>query len=94
MLSECPRCHIAAPSSRARYCPRCGGPLPDIPTNTVKPIMLEKRGTLLNPWFGAGLAVVVAGTWLASLGHLRAAAVTILVGVPLLIIATVRSHSK
>lgn len=89
MPTECPRCHIAPPSSQSRYCSRCGEELPGKP---VKPIMIEKPHSLLNPWLGLGIVVVVTGTALANYGWFVSSAVVMGVGVLILLIVVAQNR--
>ena len=89
MLPECPRCHIAAESSQARFCARCGG---EIIPSAYKPIMIEKPRSLLSPSFGIGLAIVLGGTALATRGSLRLSAIVLCSGVLILLFVVSRSQ--
>ena len=91
MLPECPRCHISASSSHAQYCARCGA---SMNRPAVKPIHLERAGSLLTVWFVASLLVVITGAVLASAGLMRGAGLALGVGVPALVITTIRSQGR
>jgi hypothetical protein len=56
-----------------------------------KPIRIEKRGSLLNPFFLGSIAIVIAGTLLAGEGKVTIGTVLLVIGVPSLLVSTVRS---
>jgi hypothetical protein len=58
---------------------------------SAKPIRIEKRGSLLNPFFLGSVALVLAGALVAGEGQLRAGIILLAIGLPSLIISTVRS---
>lgn len=68
-----------APSARS-------GPRP-APT----PVHLEPRGSLRNPFFLGSVALVLAGALLAGDGQLRLGLILLALGLPSLLISTVRS---
>ena len=57
----------------------------------ARPIRLEKRGSLLNPFFLTSVGVVLAGTLVAGEGELRIGMLLLGMGLPALLVATVRS---
>jgi hypothetical protein len=68
--------------------------LPDASLGTApsaKPIRIEKRGSLLNPFFIGSIAMVVVGALVAGEGHLRAGILLLAIGLPSLLISTLRS---
>jgi hypothetical protein len=58
---------------------------------SAKPILVEKRGTLLNPFVIGSIAMVVGGALLAGEGHLRAGILLLAIGLPSLLISTLWS---
>lgn len=56
-----------------------------------KPIRIEKRGSLLNPFFLGSVVLVLAGALLAGEGQLRAGTILLAIGLPSLLISTIRS---
>ena len=58
---------------------------------SAKPIRIEKRGSLLNPFFIGSIAIVVGGALLAGEGHLRAGILLLAIGLPSLLISTLWS---
>jgi hypothetical protein len=87
---ECPNCSAPLPTAKAKFCPRCGFVLPP----ELKPIHLEKRGTLINPFFAASVALVVCGALLAVEGTSRIGILVLAIGVPLLVVSTIRSVGR
>ena len=59
-----------------------------------KPIHLEKRGSLLNPFFAVSVATVVFGALLAVEGTSWIGILVLAIGVPLLVAATLRSVGR
>ena len=56
-----------------------------------KPIRIEKRGSLLNPFFLGSMAIVIAGALLAGEGKVKIGTILLAIGLPSLLISTVRS---
>lgn len=90
---ECPKCSCALPTARVKFCPRCGAPISSAAASApaAKPIRLEKRGTLINPFFIGSVALVLVGTLVAAEGQLRIGIILLAIGLPALLITTARS---
>ena len=58
---------------------------------SAKPIRIEGRGSLLNPFFFGSIAMVVVGALLAGEGHVRIGVLLLVIGLPSLLISTLRS---
>lgn len=95
---QCPQCATALPDPRAKFCPRCGAAITGGAARshppTVKPVHIEKRGTLWNPFFIVSVIFVVAGGLLAGHENFITGGALLAIGIPALLIATVRSLSR
>ena len=56
-----------------------------------RPIRIEARGSLLNPFFLCSVAIVMIGALLAGEGQLTLGIVFLAIGLPSLLVATIRS---
>ena len=96
-MIQCPHCSFPLPDPRAKFCPRCGRALPaDIADNQSsapinEPIRLEKRGSLINPFFIISAGMVIAGTIIAGEGSVRVGLILLGIGLPLMVLSSVLS---
>ena len=93
----CPRCGAALPGAVVSSTPETATPGRTSAKTPVTisphkiPIRIEQRGSLLNPYFLGSATIVIAGALLAGEGQLRLGTVLLAVGLPSLLIFTVRS---
>ena len=104
-MISCPHCAAQLPNLKAKFCPRCGQTLPqgpvvpaDQPVASTEPfqappIRLEPRGNLVNPFFIGSVILVILGAVLAGEGEgfFVIGLVMLIIGLPSVLIATVRS---
>jgi hypothetical protein len=57
-------------------------------------VHLAGRGSLWNPWFFLSAVILITGGLLAGFGQLLPGGILLAVGVPVLLIVTVRSLSR
>ena len=61
---------------------------------SAKSIRLERRGSLLNRYVLGSIAVILAGALCAGDGHLVTGSILLFIGLPTLLISTVRSLAR
>lgn len=93
-MSQCPQCSSPLTDPRARFCPRCGALTPPAASSGPPPVHLAGRGSLWNVWFFVSAVILITGGLLAGFGQVKLGAILLAVGVPLLLIVTVRSLSR
>jgi hypothetical protein len=57
-------------------------------------VHLAGRGSLWNVWFFLSAVILITGGLLAGFGQVKLGAILLAIGVPLLLIVTVRSLSR
>ena len=93
----CPRCGAALPEAGVSSTPKTANP--GSTTTTVpstiplheRPIRIERRGSLLNPFFLGSVAIVMFGALMAGEGQLTPGIIFLAIGLPSLLIATIWS---
>lgn len=93
----CPRCGTALPGAVVSSTPETAIPGRTYAKTPVtlpphkRPIRIEQRGSLLNPFFLGSATIVLAGALLAGEGQLRFGTILLALGLPSLLIFTIRS---
>ena len=93
-VSQCPHCSSQLADPRARYCARCGGAITPATSSGPPPVHLAGRGSLWNAWFFLSAVILITGGLLAGFGQVLPGGILLAVGVPVLLIVTVRSLSR
>ena len=96
-VAICTHCSSVLPDSRAKFCPRCGQALAIAPVTAApgtKPVHIEHGGTLINPFFIVSVIIVVAGGLLAGHENYVLGGVLLVIGLPSLLVATVKTLSR